>query len=68
MNMNEKVTTAIRRKMKERGMTQLQLGEATDISQPNLSRMLSGRSPRVPDTLCRVLDELGLEITAEEKQ
>ncbi len=67
MEVNQKVAAAIRQKMKQRGMTQAQLGEQTGISQPNLSRMLSGRSPRVPETLRRVLDELGLELTAENK-
>ena len=67
MAMNESITSGIRRKMKEQGVTQVELSEQLGISRPNLSRLLSGRSPRVPDSLQRVLDRLGLELTVKEK-
>jgi transcriptional regulator with XRE-family HTH domain len=67
MDMNERVTNGIRRKMKEQGITQVELSEQLGISRPNLSRLLAGRSPRVPDSLQRVLDHLGLELTVEDK-
>jgi transcriptional regulator with XRE-family HTH domain len=65
--MNDKITSAIRRKMKERGITQVELSKQLNVSRPNLNRLLAGRSPRVPDSLQRVLDALDLELTAEDK-
>jgi transcriptional regulator with XRE-family HTH domain len=67
MIVNEKITGAIRQKMKEKGLTQKELSERVGLSQPNLARLLAGRSPRVPDSLQKVLDHLGLELTAEDK-
>lgn len=67
MEMNERITSAIRRKMEERGLTQVELSEQLNISRPNLNRLLSGRSPQVPKSLQQVLDALDLELTAENK-
>lgn len=65
--MNERISAVMRAKMKEKGITQEKLAELTGISQPNISRLLAGRSPQVPKSIKSVLDVLGLELTAEEK-
>lgn len=50
-----------------RGITQARLSEMTNISQGNLSQMLTGaKSPRI-QTLRRVLDELELELVIAPK-
>lgn len=47
--------------------SQEELGELVHMAQPNVARLLSGRSGRVPETWQRVLDALGLELVAVPK-
>jgi transcriptional regulator with XRE-family HTH domain len=67
MRVNERISSVMRAKMKEKGITQEKLAELTGISQPNISRLLAGRSPQMPKSIRSVLDALGLELTAEDK-
>ena len=41
---------------------------AVDMEPPNVSRLLSGASGRVPETWQKILDELGLELIAVPKR
>ena len=65
--MNDRVRQAVKERMKERGVTQVQLAEVTGMQQPNLQRLLAGRVGAVPESWQKVLDALGLELVAQQK-
>lgn len=58
---------AVRKRMKEKSMSQQDLSELTGIERPNVTRLLTGRSGKVPENWQKILDILGLEITVKEK-
>ena len=66
--MNESVREAVKQAMKGRKLTQRELARAVDMEPPNISRLLSGASGRVPETWQKILDELGLELIAVPKR
>jgi transcriptional regulator with XRE-family HTH domain len=54
--MSNSLRQSLKQKMKERGWTQSSLSERSGISQPQISRMLSGETKRISKavkTLCR---------------
>lgn len=50
-----------------KGISTYKLAELARMSQPNVSRALSGRSGGIPTTWQRILDALGLELVAVPK-
>ncbi len=66
--MNEQVRQAVRERMKERGVTHEKLAELTGIQRPNVTRLLTGQSGTIPDNWQKVLDALGLELVARERE
>ncbi|WP_425146166.1 helix-turn-helix domain-containing protein [Deinococcus sp.] len=54
--------------MKERGVTHEKLAELTGIQRPNVTRLLTGQSGTIPDNWQKVLDALGLELVARERE
>ena len=64
---NKQVQEAIRQRMRERGLSQEALGEAVGMSQPNIARILSGRSGKVPQSVQEILEVLDLELVAVPK-
>jgi len=66
--MNETVRQSVKSTMKKKGLTHQELADLTGIERPNLTRLLSGTSGKVPDNWQRVLDTLGLELIAVPKR
>lgn len=48
--------------MTQRGLSQADLARQLDVSPAHVSRMLSGATGKIPESLIRVLDALDLEI------
>jgi transcriptional regulator with XRE-family HTH domain len=67
MRMNKVVTEQIKRVMEKQGVSQGELSRRTGIERPNITRMLSGRSGKVPESWQKILDELGLELVVKSK-
>ena len=51
----------------ERGMTQVQVAQASGLPQGTISRVFSGESPANSETLCQIADAVGAEITVNLK-
>ena len=66
--MNEQVRQVVRERMKAEGVTHEKLAELTGIERPNVTRLLTGQSGRVPENWQKVLDALGLELVAVKKE
>lgn len=67
MVMNSEVIKAVKQNMQDAGVSQGELAKRIGIERPNLTRLLSGRSGRVPDNWQKILNELGLELTVQKK-
>lgn len=63
--MNEAVLERVRSEVQRRRLTHEQLADHLGLSRPQVSRMLSGRSGRVPEGWAHLLDLLGLELVAK---
>jgi transcriptional regulator with XRE-family HTH domain len=68
VRMTETVIKQVRQLMEKQGVSQGELSRRTGIERPNITRMLSGRSGKVPESWQKVLDELGLELIVVSKQ
>ena len=68
IGMNEQIRRAVRERMKAQSITQVELGEAVGMAQPNIQRLLAGRVGTVPESWQKVLDTLGLELVAQPKR
>jgi transcriptional regulator with XRE-family HTH domain len=67
MGMNKVITQQIREVMESKAISQGELSRRTGIGRPNITRMLSGRSGKIPESWQTVFDELGLELIAVPK-
>jgi transcriptional regulator with XRE-family HTH domain len=73
LGMSELTTTdktireALKRTMREKGLTQAALAERLGIKQPSVADILTGRRGRQPESLLNLLDAVGLELTIREK-
>lgn len=65
--MTEKVRKAVRERMEKLGKSQGDVAEALDMERVNVTRMLSGRSGKIPEKWLELLDYLGLELTVKSK-
>lgn len=66
--MNEEVREAVKREMERREMSQGELARQLEMERPNLTRLLSGRSGKIPKVWQDVLDALDLELVALPKR
>ncbi|MEI8081664.1 MAG: helix-turn-helix transcriptional regulator [Actinomycetes bacterium] len=60
---NARVLATIRRRMDSQDITQAKLSELLGISQPNVSRRISGQVPLTVPELARIANVLGCTIT-----
>jgi len=60
----QRIAEAIRKLMRERGLTQSELAKLSGVPQPRISVLLSGSRGKYSKELLRLLDTLGLELTA----
>lgn len=67
MRMNVRIRESVKAHMRAKNLSQEALGELVDMAQPNIARLLSGRSGRIPETWNRILDALELEVVAVPK-
>ena len=66
-SMNEYIRSAFRKRMRELDLTQAELGDALGTPQSSVSRILTGKSGRIPELVGRIAEHLGLELTAVQK-
>lgn len=62
--MNDQVREAVAHALKERGVSQKDFAQSIDLEPPNLSRLLNGKSGRIPENWQRILDALELDLVA----
>lgn len=60
--MNKQVQEAVRQELKRRKMTHGDLAHLISVERPNLTRVLTGKSGKVPKMWQEIFDALGLEI------
>lgn len=65
--MTETVRKAVKEQMEKLGKSQGDVAEALDMERVNVTRMLSGRSGKIPEKWLEMLDYLGLELTVKPK-
>lgn len=61
--MNEEIRKAVIAEMKRRSLTRYQLAKELGIEAPNISRLLNGRSGKVPESWQAIFDKLGFTLT-----
>lgn len=65
--MTEAVRKAVKARMEKLGKSQGDVAKALDMERVNVTRMLSGRSGKIPEKWLEMLDYLGLELTVKSK-
>ena len=65
--MNDEIRRVVIEEMKRREITRYQMAKDLKIESPNISRLLNGRSGKVPESWQQIFDYLGLELKLEEK-
>lgn len=68
VGMNERIRGKIKEEMKRKKMSINALSSKLDMPRPNLSRLLNGRSGKVPESWQAILDELDLELVVQPKK
>lgn len=64
IGMNEEVREAVKREMEKREVSQGELAKLINVERPNLTRILSGRSGKIPKVWQEILDTLDMELVA----
>ncbi len=67
MNTDSQIREAMLEELRRRGWTQQQLADELGVSKSAVAQLLSGGYGRVPPSLLKALDTLGLQLTVEEK-
>lgn len=67
VGMNDDIRRQVREAMREKDISTYRLAEMVKTVQPNISRILSGRSGSIPELWTKVLDALGLELVVRKK-
>ena len=62
------IRPVIEAEMRRQGMTQTRLAELADMTQARVSDYLNGKRDVRAETLARMMDVLGLEITRKRKR
>ncbi len=65
--MNDTIRQIIRDEMQKQGLTQVQLARDLNLVQPNLARMLTGRSGEIPANWQKLFEALNMELTLQPK-
>ena len=60
-----RVANAIRRALAQHGLTQAEVARRANVPQPRISSLLAGSRGKYSTELLRVLDAIGLRLTAE---
>jgi transcriptional regulator with XRE-family HTH domain len=68
VNPDRVIREAVKRAMRERGITQVELAKRLGIKQPSVADLISGRRGKQPQSLLDMLDALSLELTVKEKE
>ena len=64
---NNNIRERVRSEMERKDVSTYQLAELISMKQPNVVRVLKGRSGSIPDSWQKILDALKLEIVAVPK-
>ena len=67
MEMNQRIRKITRDAMEQKGISTYRLAELTGMQQPNVTRLLTGRSGSIPESWQKILDALNLELVAVPK-
>lgn len=67
MKMTDNIRKTVREVMTEKGITQVDLAELVSMERPNVTRILAGRSGKIPDGWQKILDALNLELVVRPK-
>jgi transcriptional regulator with XRE-family HTH domain len=65
--MTEDIIKTVKTTMTEKGVTQIELSEATGMTETQTSRILTGKSTGLPVFWQKALDHLGLRLVAVPK-
>lgn len=65
--MNNDIRQKIIKELARRGISQYKMAHDLDMPQPSLSRLLKGRSGKVPLSWQKMFDYLELELTVKRK-
>lgn len=65
--MTEEVRKKVTEEMKRRKISRYRLAEDLDMEKPSISRLLNGRSGKVPESWQKIFDYLGFEVTLKKK-
>lgn len=66
-SMTNSIREMVRESMNQQGISTYRLAQLTEIEQPNVTRLLKGRSGKIPDSWQKILDALDLELVAQPK-
>lgn len=65
--MNDTIRKRVRSEMDRADVSTYQLAELVGMKQPNVTRVLTGRSGSIPDSWQKILDALDLELVVVPK-
>lgn len=65
---NEAIREAIKTKMRHRGESVIALSQRMGVTRAYIYQVMNGDRAKVPDSLAKVLDALGLELYVREKE
>ncbi|MCD0169663.1 helix-turn-helix transcriptional regulator [Deinococcus sp. 23YEL01] len=63
--MNESILNTVRNEVEKRGLTHQELADQLNMPRSQVTRMLNGKSGRIPDGWAALLHALGLEVVAK---
>ena len=66
-SMTDSIREMVRESMNQQGISTYRLAQLTEIEQPNVTRLLKGRSGNIPDSWQKILDALDLELVVQPK-
>jgi predicted transcriptional regulator len=66
-SMTDSIREMVRESMNQQGISTYRLAQLTEIEQPNVTRLLKGRSGKIPDSWQKILDALDLELVVQSK-
>jgi predicted transcriptional regulator len=66
-SMTDSIREMVRESMNQQGISTYRLAQLTEIEQPNVTRLLKGRSGKIPDSWQKILDALDLELVVQPK-
>ena len=67
MGMDDRIRKALLKAMSEQGVSQADLARRMGVQPQSITKLLSGERGKVPQSVLRALDTLGLELVVREK-